>query len=158
YLSSAPGQSSSDNTIIFKTSTPPSGSGGTGAYGGSAVSLPGTVQAANYDLGGEGVGYHDATARNSGGGYRNHHRDIESSSEGGYDVGWISAGEWLNYSVNVTSSGGYTAEIRVASPNGAQLHLGFNGSSSVWSGVNVPATGGWQNWTSVYVPVTLASG
>jgi len=73
-------------------------------------------------------------------------------------VGWIAAGEWLNYTVNVASSGSYTAWVRVASPTGGQLHLGFNGSSSVSASVSVPATGDWQSWTSVSVPVTLGAG
>jgi endonuclease/exonuclease/phosphatase family metal-dependent hydrolase len=28
----------------------------------------------------------------------------------------------------------------------------------VWQGVSIPATGGWQNWTTVSVPVTLGAG
>jgi endonuclease/exonuclease/phosphatase family metal-dependent hydrolase len=35
------------------------------------------------------------------------------------------------------------------------MHIGFSSSSTA---VVVPATGGWQNWTTVSVPVTLSSG
>jgi len=34
------------------------------------VALPGTVNATNYDNGGEGVAYHDTEAANQGGQYR----------------------------------------------------------------------------------------
>jgi endonuclease/exonuclease/phosphatase family metal-dependent hydrolase len=158
YLSNSPGQSTNDSTIVPKTTTSSAPSGGSGAFGGTPAAVPGTVSAANYDLGGEGVAYHDTSSGNSGGAFRSDSVDIESSSEGGYDVGWVSAGEWMNYSVNVASSGSYTAEFRVASPNGGQMHIGFNGGSAVWSSVSIPATGGWQDWTSVNVPVTLAAG
>ena len=74
-------------------------------------------------------------------------------------MGWISAGEWLNYTVNVTSPGSYVVQLRVASPNGGgSMHVGFNNSSSVWAVVGIPWTGGWQNWTTVSVPVTLGAG
>ena len=134
------------------------GGGGLSPYLGTPVALPGTVQAANFDNGGEGVAYHDTTPGNTAGAYRATGVDIEPASDGGYDVGWITAGEWLNYTVNVGSSGAYIAQLRVASPGGAAMHVGFNTASNVWSQVSIPATGGWQNWTTVNVPVTLGSG
>ncbi|HEY1911253.1 MAG TPA: carbohydrate-binding protein [Vicinamibacterales bacterium] len=153
YLSASPGAVVSDHTIVSKT---------TGAlsapYSGTPVTLPGTVQAANYDLGGEGVAYHDTTPGNSGGVFRTDGVDLEAASEGGYDVGWIAAGEWLNYSVNVTSAGNYALQLRVASPSGGSMHLGFSGSGGGAATVSVPATGGYQTWTTVSVPVTLTAG
>jgi hypothetical protein len=39
------------------------------------------------------------------------------------------------------------------------MHVGFNGpSQGTWKTVTIPATGGWQNWTTVNVPVTLGAG
>ena len=137
----------------------PSGGGSLTPYGGSPAPVPGIIPAANFDNGGEGVAYHDTSAGNSGGQYRSTDVDIESSSEGGYDVGWIAAGEFLNYTVNVASSGSYNVALHVASPGGASLHVGFNGpSAGTWKTVTVPATGGWQNWTTVNVPVNLGAG
>jgi hypothetical protein len=137
------------------------GSGGSGAgtpYSGSPAALPGTIDAATFDNGGEGVAYHDATAGNTGGAFRSTDVDLETSSDGGTDVGWISAGEWLTYTVNVAASGSYTAQLRVASPGGGSLRIGFNGPSGVSANVSVPATGDWQAWTTVNVPVTLGAG
>ncbi len=112
----------------------------------------------DFDNGGPGVAYYDTTAGNAGGAYRSTDVDIAASSDGGYCVGWIAAGEWLNYTVNVTSGGNYTAHLRVASPNGGgQLHIGFTGSG-VWTTVSIPATGDWQWWTTVDVPVSLSAG
>lgn len=165
YMTRAPGQTSNDATIL-----PHSTDGGTGAaslstssgapspYLGSAVSLPGSINAQDFDNGGEGVSYHDTSSGNSGGAYRGGDVDLEPSTDGGNDVGWTASGEWLNYSVNVTASGTYTVQLRVASPSGnGGLHVGFN-KSGVWSAVSIPATGGWQSWTTVSVPVTLTAG
>jgi hypothetical protein len=161
YLSSAPGGRSNDSTIVPRSSSGSSGGGGGGGlspFTGTPAAIPGTIPAANYDNGGEGVAYHDTSSGNSGGAYRSDNVDIESSADGGYDVGWTAAGEFLNYTVSVASSGNYTAQIRVASPGGGALHLGFATPSGVWTQVAVPATGDWQAWTTVSVPVTLAAG
>src|SRR5690349_13781720 len=104
-------------------------------YSGTPVSVPGQINAADFDNGGEGVAYHDTTPGNTGGAYRSTDVDLEASSEGGYDVGWIAAGEWMNYTVNVAAGGGYSAQLRVASPNGGSLHIGFNSASNVWQTV-----------------------
>ncbi|MBN1599378.1 MAG: hypothetical protein JW894_13880, partial [Bacteroidales bacterium] len=51
------------------------------------IAIPGTVEAENYDNGGEGVAYHDNDASNNGGQYRTSEGvDIEACSEGGYNV------------------------------------------------------------------------
>src|SRR5207237_10706793 len=80
------------------------------SYGGMPAAVPGQIEAENFDNGGQGVAYSDTTAGNYGGQYRNTDVDIETTTDtgGGYDVGWIAAGEWLNYTVNVASAGTYT--------------------------------------------------
>jgi endonuclease/exonuclease/phosphatase family metal-dependent hydrolase len=122
------------------------------------VAVPGTIQAENFDNGGEGVAYHDTTPGNSGGAYRSTGVDLQASSEGGYNIGWTAAGEWLNYTVKVASAGNYTVGLRVASTSGGTLHVGFNTASNVWKTVSIPNTGAWQKWTTVNVPVTLGAG
>ena len=171
YMYSAPGSLTNDSTILPESNNAGSaGSAGTGstastapsggssiAWGGSPASVPGTISAQNFDTGGQGVSYGDWTPGNSGGASRQTDVDIENSSEGAQDIGWIAPWEWVNYTVNVASAGSYTVQIR-ASGYGGSLHVGFNGSSSVWTTVSIPWTGGWQNWTTVNVPVTLGAG
>ncbi len=155
YLSRPPGSASNDSTVLPR---PGGGTGSALAYLGSPIALPGTIDSANFDTAGEGLSFHDTTGGNSGGAYRNTSVDLEASGDGGYNVGWLETGEWLNYSVTVSTSGRYTVQLRVASPaGGGGMHVGFNGSS-VWSAVQVPSTGGWQNWTTVNLPVTLTAG
>ena len=127
-------------------------------FGGSAARLPGRVEAENFDTGDDGAAYHDTTSGNTGGAYRATDVDIQSCAEGGYNVGWITAGEWLNYTVNVAAAGNYSLQLRVASPAGAAMRVGFNASATVSANVTIPATGAWQTWTTVIVPVTLAAG
>jgi hypothetical protein len=155
YLTTAPGQVSGDSTIIAK---PQNTASGPTPYSGTPVALPGTVEAENYDLGGELVAYHDTTPGNSGGVYRNDGVDIEASTEGGYDVGWISVGEWLDYTVKVQAAGTYVFDARVAAPSqGGTFHVEFGGVN-VTGPLTIPNSGGWQNWVTVSKTVTLSAG
>ncbi len=157
YASRAPGAAADDATIL-PAAPGDQPAGGPTPYLGYPVSLPGTVQARDYDRGGEGVAYHDSTRGNTGGAHRADDVDLESTAGGGDNIGWIDAGEWLNYSVTVAAAGTYTIQLRVASPSGGgSMHVGFN-RSGVWSEVPVPATGGWQNWTTVSLTANLAAG
>jgi hypothetical protein len=129
-------------------------------FGGSARSLPGVVQAEDFDDGGEAVAYVDTTSGNSGAQYRSTDVDIETTSDagGGYDVGWIAGGEWLNYSVNVTSGGSYTLSARVAAlGQGGTFHIEMDGTN-VTGAMRIPDTGGWQAWTTLSTPVNLTAG
>jgi hypothetical protein len=123
-------------------------------YGGTAATIPGTIQAENYDLGGQGVAYNDAEILNQGGQYRTSDGvDIEATTDagGGYDVGWTNAGEWMKYTVNVSTTGVYTLQVRLASPNtGETLHVESDGVN-ISGTVTVPNTGGWQTWQTATV-------
>ena len=127
---------------------------GTTPYGGSAWAIPGKIEAENYDDGGEGIAYHDAEALNQGGQQRtNQGVDVETSSDGTLNVGWTGAGEWLKYTVNVTTAGVYSLQVRVASPNtGKVLHVEIDGSTIAT--IAVPNTTGWQTWQTVSVNTT----
>lgn len=126
-------------------------------YGGSPVGLPGTIRAENFDEGGEGVAYHDTSAGNSGSQYRTTDVDIQASSLGGLNVGWIMTGEWLRYSVSASSAGTYSFAVRVASPNSTGRFHAVAGATST-AVVTVPNTGGWQNWTTVTFTASLPAG
>ena len=120
-------------------------------FTGTPIALPGTIQAENYDIGGEGVAYHDTTAGNSGGAYRSNNVDIikTSDSSGSYNLKSVRAGEWLAYSVSVATAGTYTVDLRIASDGpGGTVHLALDGANI--TGLNVlPDTGGWSTWKTV---------
>jgi hypothetical protein len=101
YLYSPPGASRDDGTILPRSSGSSGGSGGgvasfapagasAGAFGGSASAIPGTIQAEDFDNGGNGVGYYDHTAGNSGGSYRPTDVEVQATPNGGYAEGWES--------------------------------------------------------------------
>jgi hypothetical protein len=131
---------------------------GSTPFWGTLAAIPGTIQAEDFDNGGEGVAYHDTTPGNAGGAYRATDVDIEPASSGGFDVGWVAPTEWLNYSVNVASAGQYTLTFQVASLGpGGTFHLEMNGVN-VTGPLTIPDTGGWQTYTTVSTMVTLAAG
>jgi endoglucanase len=77
---------------------------------------------------------------------------------GGRYVGWIDAGDWIDYNVNVNSSGTYSVNFRVASAyNGARFQL-KKSDGSVLSTITVPQTWGWQAWANVTATVQLEAG
>jgi hypothetical protein len=120
--------------------------------------IPGMIQAEDYDVGGSGVAYADTTAEGEGN-YRDGAVDIQETTDdgGGYNVGWTEAGEWTEYTVE-TVTGTYEARFRVASDDGGgRIRLLLDGESL--SEVDVPDTGGWQNWQVVSIPdLTLEAG
>ncbi len=124
----------------------------------AGITLPGRVLATQFDEGGEGRGYHDDSVGNAGGALRVSDVDIEACAEGGYNVGWIGAGEWLQYTVSVPATDTYTVTLRVASPDGGGSLRLAAGSVPLTSSIAVPRTGGWQAWTDVSVTVSLSAG
>jgi len=83
----------------------------------------------------------------------------EACTEGGSNVGWIDAGDWMVWDVNLPAAGTYTVSYRVASPNaGGRIQLEKAGGSPVYGTVTVPTTGGWQAWQTVSNTVTLPAG
>ena len=55
--------------------------------------------------------WHITTIRRTGGTPRVTDVDLEPSSEGGEDIGWIGAGEWVRYTVSVAATGSYLLQI-----------------------------------------------
>jgi len=163
WLPAAPGQVSGDSTIVARNSSGGSGTGGTTNSGstpfaGAPWALPGTIEVEAFDNGGEGVAYHDTDAINSGGAHRSTGVDIETSSSGGSNVGWVAAGEWLAYTVNIPAAGSYQAEFRVASYGaGGTFHLEVGGVN-VTGALTVPDTGWWQTWQTISRQVALPAG
>jgi chitinase len=133
-----------------------------GPYGGTAAAIPGTVQAANYDTGGQGVAYNVTSTNGTANSYRSDGVDLEACTDTGCgdDIGWTAAGQWFKYTVNVATAGTYTVSLRLASPSGVTdgLHIASSSGANLSGNINVPATGGWQTWTTVTASVTLPAG
>ncbi len=120
-------------------------------HNGITAAIPGIIEAELYDDGGPAIAYADADAVNSGGYRPTEGVDVEPCSEGGYDVGYIAAGEWIKYTVNINTAGVYTLQLRLASPyTGKQLHVELDGVN-ISGPVSVPATGDWQTYQTVNV-------
>ena len=125
-------------------------------YTSGAQLIPGKVQCEYYDIGGEGVAYHDNDTVNSGSGqlnpadgtYLHEFRmneavDISYTKSGGVDdteynfvkpemgqlyVGWTDPGEWINYTVNVQRSGIYSVGIRYTANGDGAISLSIDGT------------------------------
>jgi hypothetical protein len=137
-------------------------------YHDGAQKIPGLVLCAYYDLGGEGVAYHDSDAKNNGSGtlnpadgtylnefrmhegvdtsYTKFHDDIDNSP---YDlvqpaqnllyVGWTEPGEWFNITVDVTQPGDYTADLLYTSNRGGTISIDLNGKDATGP-LTIPST------------------
>lgn len=108
------------------------------------AAMPATIQAESYD---SSYGVETQATTDAG---------------GGLNVGWINDGDWMNYSnqvIGVPQTGTYKVTYRVASPSGgAKLALRDPDTGTVFDTLDVPATGGFQTWTSVEKTITLAQG
>jgi Carbohydrate binding module (family 6) len=123
--------------VAAATSTP---------YSGTPIALPKAFEAANFDKGGQNVAYKDLTVGNDGNQYRTGEDvDIVASSDsagGAYAVRNFQAGEWMNYTVNVPSSGNYDLAVRVANTLSTppSFHIEVDGVN-VSGALSVPNTG-----------------
>ena len=77
---------------------------------------------------------------------------------GGLDLGWVDAGDWVRYEVNVPTAGMYRLDVRVAAPAAVADAFTLSVSGGGGATLAVPATGGWQSWTTVTMALTLPAG
>ena len=127
--------------------------------------IPGTIAAPEFDLGRYGKAYSDAevanyhvstgtyTAWNNGWSFRNDGVDIESSNDSdpgsnGFNVGWTSDNEWLQYTVDIDSSAVYSAKFRYAVLGAtSKIRLQVD-DADVTGAISLPTTGGYQTWNT----------
>jgi hypothetical protein len=127
-------------------------------YHAGAQKIPGRVLCAYYDLGGEGVAYHDSDAKNNGSGalnpadgsYLNEFRmgegvdtsytkfhdaidnnpyDVVQPPENLMYVGWTEPGEWFKITVDVAEAGVYSADLLYTSNRGGTISVDAGGSA-----------------------------
>jgi hypothetical protein len=137
-------------------------------YQGGPQRIPGVVQCAYYDAGGEGVAYHDSDAKNNGSGalnpangaylnefrmnegvdisYTKFHNAIDNNPfnlvqppEGQLYVGWTAPGEWFNLTVLVEQAGMYGIDLLYTSNRGGSISLDRDGKPLV-SSIDIVAT------------------
>jgi len=138
----------------------------------SAFVLPANIgettllEAEDYDLGGEGVAYHDNDSKNSGGNYRpTEWVDIDAPAAGGtdsagvfpqsYSIGWSAPGEWVIYSVDVPVEGDYEIVCRVGNGSGTnplKFHIEMD-NDNISGSLTFPNNKGWHTWLLVPTPV-----
>ncbi len=121
-------------------------------YFGDPTAIPGVIEAGHFDFfeggKGQGITYQDVSRGNNGDFRTGEDVDAVELVNEGATVGWISAGEWLEYTVEVQQAGEYKLDLRYASGNqagGGPLRIESDGQVIV-SGVSFAYTGDWGDW------------
>ena len=85
---------------------------------------------------------------------------VEACSEGGQDMGYVDAGDYLVWNaISFPTAGSYRLDYRVASGgSGGTISADLNGGSVQLGSTSIPATGGWQSWRTVSRTVSVSAG
>ena len=88
---------------------------------------------------------------------------LENTSDagGGQNIGYLDIGDYLDYQVEVTNSGVYKVDYRIASEQvgGVALQMiDASGNATVLHITSFAATGGWQTWATESENVFLPAG
>ncbi len=130
--------------------------GGQIPYNGSYHTIPGVIEAGHFDSFeggiGQGIAYVDVSVVNEGGFRPEEYVDAGTDTNEGTTIGWISAGEWVEYSIDVETAGNYELSFRYASGNpagGGPFHLEIDGNSiSEDISVNSTSNSNWSTWAT----------
>lgn len=121
-------------------------------YSDTPIQLPGIIEAGNYDKfefgNGQNITYYDVSEYNEGNHRTEEYVDAVIDAEEGNTVGWVAAGEWLTYSIDITTTGQYSCTFRYASDNNdsrGPFYFEIDGQK-ISSDIQVEATGGWNTW------------
>lgn len=120
----------------------------------NVFTIPGKIEAEDYDLGGLGVAYSDNDSENQGEMYRSDGVDIvtvlaDSDESEGYAIGYTNEGEWIKYTVNVLYPEEYIVRSRVASGlenSGFSIYIDNN---EIMEPVVVPQGDDWNTYTEI---------
>ena len=128
-------------------------------FHGKPMAIPGKIEAEDFDISTKEMAYYDTDPGNNGGAYRNTGVDIQECQEGGFNLGWMEDGEWMDYAVNVTKPGNYDIVCRAASPNDyAEMRIEFDDVNKTGT-ISIPKTGDWQRFTDIVIKsVKLSTG
>jgi MYXO-CTERM domain-containing protein len=115
--------------------------------------VPGTVEAENFDP----AGYSDTTAANEGGAYRTDVGVDIKALGAGYAVGWMTSGEWLEYTLNVGLAGDYQVTFSIGAVEaGRTIDVAVCGTQVAT--VDVPQISAWGETTAATAAMHLDAG
>jgi hypothetical protein len=119
------------------------------------MTLPGTIQAEDYDVGGQSVSYSDKDFVNEGNTYREDGVDVvgfgcsdtlNTQDCKGFAIGYTAAGEWIEYSVNVVAASKYVFRANAATGlEGGSFQLFLDGKA-VSDTIPVPKGEDWNTY------------
>ena len=114
------------------------------------------IMAADFDYGGLGYAFNDDEGNNIGNDdYRRSKGDSKSKPvevEGnGNNIGYINAGDWYQYTVDVKEAGKYLFDASLSANGDGSFHLEVDGVR-VPGDIQVPNNGSWNSWR--YIPTT----
>lgn len=122
-------------------------------YSGTPIVIPGVIEPGHYDRFeggiGQGISYVDVSQNNQGDFRMDEYVDSAINGSEGAIVGWISSGEWVEYTIDVQTAGNYDLSFRYASGNsagGGPLYLEIDGNK-ISPDITVSATSS-SNWTT----------
>ena len=129
---------------------PAPGDGGPPPRTADPLPVPATIEAEDFDIGGDYVGYHDNVLGNQGGEYRTDTDvDIVMSTDpegGAFDVTRFESGEWLAYTVLAGETVDYQVSLRVTGATaGSRVRVEIDGIDATGN-LPVPVTGGGYEW------------
>ncbi len=146
----AGGRISSVVLEVQKYDNAPQPPAGQGPWGGTARTIPGTIEGEHYDTGGEGVAFHDTSVGNSGGNVFRPNENVDiGNGDGGAVIGWTAAGEWVEYTVNATA-GTYDLEARVSAVTAGRTIVAKLDGVTLGT-FSVPNTGAWTTYQTVTI-------
>jgi len=134
-------------------------------FGGIPASIPGRVEAEDYDEGNEGEAFNEEYSQWESAPKADQYRpwdpvDVDLiSGTAEYGVGHTIAGEWLEYTVNVVTDGWYTVDLNVASVDyggtvPGKIELLVDGNTWM-SATDMIFTGSWSDYENVRYPYAL---
>ncbi len=139
------------------STNPTSSASATSQVAYSSNSVPGTIEFENFDKGGDGVAYsvggYDSDYTSTG--YRDEQVEVIGTSTG-HGLGYITPGDWMEYSINVTYTGTYDFEISAGTgaDNASSIELSIDGQSV--GTAEVPVTD-WSTFSKVTGTTTSIS-
>lgn len=97
------------------------------AYNDKPATIPGKIEAENYDVGGHNKAFYDNDRENQGKAYREDEVDVVAIDDSkcgdaactGYAIGYTNEGEWVEYTINVAADAKYNITANVATASDA---------------------------------------